>query len=81
MTTIEKQVTIREITADEGMVITDKKTERTRAKKVYLGKEAVFEDEFKEIPEDTPVPELKPSTAEQQAQQPETNEPTNEGNE
>lgn len=47
----------RHCIADEGMDITDIETEELRTKEVYLGKEAVFEDYFKEIPEGTPVPE------------------------
>lgn len=47
----------RHIIASEGMDITDIETEMLRTKEVYLGKEATFEDFFKEIPEGTPVPE------------------------
>lgn len=47
----------RHCIADEGMDITDIETEMLRTKEVYLGKEARFEDFFKEIPEETPVPE------------------------
>lgn len=47
----------RHIIASEGFDITDIETEMLRTKEVYLGKEARFEDFFKEIPEGTPVPE------------------------
>lgn len=47
----------RHCLADDGYDITDIETETIRAKEVYLGKEARFEDFFKEIPEGTPVPE------------------------
>lgn len=47
----------RHCIADERMDITDIKTETLRTKEVYLGKEARFEDFFKEILEGTPIPE------------------------
>ena len=46
----------RHCLADDGMDITDIETETLRTKEVYIGKEAKFEDYFKEIPEGTPVP-------------------------
>lgn len=47
----------RHCLADDGYDITDIETEMLRTKEVYLGKEARFEDYFKEIPEGTPMPE------------------------
>lgn len=47
----------RHCMASEGFDITDIETEMLRTKEVYLGKEARFEDYFKEIPEGTPMPE------------------------
>ena len=47
----------RHCLADDGFDITDIETETLRTKEVYIGKEARFEDYFKEIPEGTPVPE------------------------
>lgn len=56
MTTETSTVIIRKLTASEGMVITDTKTETMRAKVVYLGKED-SEANYKEIDENTPLPE------------------------
>lgn len=56
MTYNTQTVNLRELIADEGMVITDKETQTMRAKKVFLGKEESREN-FLEIPEDTPLPE------------------------
>lgn len=47
----------RHCLADDGFDITDIETEMIRTKEVYLGKEARFENYFKEIPEGTPIPE------------------------
>lgn len=47
---------IRKLTASDGMVITDTTTETLRASAIYLG----IEDDginYKEIPEDTPLPD------------------------
>lgn len=49
-------VTLRKLTASEGMAITDNETETLRAKTVYLGKED-SEKNYKEIDENTPLPE------------------------
>ena len=52
----EKNVTIREIVADEGMVLTDVATETDRAKVISLGcNDSV--DNYKEIDENTPLPD------------------------
>ena len=56
MTTSTKTVVLRKLTASEGMVITDLETETIRAKQLYLGKED-SEDNYKEIDENTPLPE------------------------
>ena len=56
MTYNTQTVNLRELIADEGMVITDKETQTMRAKKVFLGKEESREN-FLEISEDTPLPE------------------------
>ena len=56
MTTSTETVTLRKIVASEGMVITDIATEIMRAKVVYLGKED-SDDNYKEIDENTPLPE------------------------
>ena len=56
MTTSTKTVTLRKLTASDGMVITDVATETMRAKTVYLGKDD-SEDNYKEIDENTPLPE------------------------
>lgn len=50
-------VILRKLTASEGMVITDIETETMRAKEVWLGKGG-SEENYKEIPEDTPLPEI-----------------------
>jgi hypothetical protein len=51
-----KTVTLRKLTADEGMVITDKETQTLRAREIYLGK-GERRDNFIEIEEDTPSDE------------------------
>jgi hypothetical protein len=56
MTTEATTVVLRKLTPSEGMVITDIETETMRAKEVYLGKED-SEDNYKEIDENTPLPE------------------------
>ena len=56
MTTETSTVIIRKLSASEGMVITDIETETMRAKVVYLGKED-SELNYKEIDENTPLPE------------------------
>ena len=54
---IETQtVQLRKLTAGEGMVITDKKTQTLRSAEVYLGKDE-DENNFIEIDENTPLPE------------------------
>ena len=58
MTTSTETVILRKLTASEGMVITDLETETMRAKMVYLGKED-SEDNYKEIPEGTPLPNIE----------------------
>ena len=60
MTTSTETVTLRKLTASEGMVITDTATETMRAKTVYLGKEDI-EENYKEINENTPIPETTES--------------------
>lgn len=54
MTYNTKTVTLRELIADDGMVITDKDTQNVRAKKIYLGKNE-RRDNYIEIDEDTPT--------------------------
>lgn len=56
MTAETSIVTIRKLVASDGMVITDIETETMRAKVVYLGKED-SEANYKEIDENTPLPE------------------------
>ncbi len=58
MTINETTVILRKLTASNGMVITNKATETMRATEVYLGKED-SEDNYIEIPEDTPLPKIK----------------------
>lgn len=60
MTTETTTVTLRKLTASEGMVITDVETETMRAPFVYLGKEDSPEN-YKEIDENTPLPEVEES--------------------
>lgn len=48
-------VTLRKLVASEGMVITDNETETMRAIEVWLGK-SDSEENYREIPEDTPLP-------------------------
>ena len=56
MTATTQTVILRKLTASDGMVITDIATETIRAKTVYLGKED-SEENYKEIDENTPLPE------------------------
>ena len=56
MITSTETVTLRKLTASDGMVITDTATETMRAKQLYLGKED-SEENYKEIDENTPLPE------------------------
>ncbi len=58
MTINETTVILRKLTASEGMVITDKETKTMRATEIYLGKED-SEENYIEIPEDTPLPEIE----------------------
>ncbi len=51
-----KTVTLRKLTADDGMVLTDKETQTLRAREIYLGK-GERKDNFIEIEEDTPSDE------------------------
>lgn len=51
-------VVLRKLTPSEGMVITDVETETLRSKLVYLGKED-SEENYKEIDENTPLPETE----------------------
>ena len=60
MTATTQTVVLRKLTASDGMVITDTATETMRAKTVYLGKED-SEENYKEIDENTPLPELTES--------------------
>ena len=55
MITERQIVTLRKLTANDGMVITDVETERMRSKVIYLGSED-SEENYKEIPENTPLP-------------------------
>ena len=54
-----KNVNIRKLTADDGMVITDKETQTLRTKELYLAKNE-RKDNFIEIDENTPLPETEP---------------------
>lgn len=56
MTTSTQTVILRKLTASEGMAITDKATQTMRAEFVFLGREDT-EDNYMEIPADTPLPE------------------------
>lgn len=56
MTQSTETVTLRKLTAGDGMVITDKGTETMRAKVIYLAKDD-SEDNYIEIDENTPLPE------------------------
>ena len=56
-------VILRKLTASEGMVITDIETETMRAREVWLGK-SDSEENYKEIPEDTPLPEINSESEE-----------------
>lgn len=51
-------VILRKLTASEGMMITDLETETMRAAEVWLGK-GDSEENYKEISEGTPLPEIK----------------------
>ena len=51
-----KTVTLRKLTASEGMVITDRETQTLMAKEIYLAK-GERRDNFIEIEEDTPSDE------------------------
>lgn len=55
---IKETIKLIKLTADEGMVITDKKTETMRAEVVYLGK-GDSEDNYKDIDENTPLPKFE----------------------
>ncbi len=55
MTYNTQTVTLRELIADDGMVITDKDTRILRTKKIYLGKNE-RRDNYIEIDENTPIP-------------------------
>lgn len=50
-------VILRKLVASEGMVITDLETETMRATEVWLGK-GDSEENYREIPEDTPLPKI-----------------------
>lgn len=50
------EITLRKLTPAEGMVITDKETETLRSAELWLGKED-SEENYLEIPADTPFPE------------------------
>ena len=63
MTTSAKTVVLRKLTASEGMVITDLETETMRAAEVWLGK-GDSEENYKEIPEGTPLPETENNESE-----------------
>ena len=56
-------VILRKLTASEGMVITDIETETMRAREVWLGK-SDSEENYKEIPEDTPLPNTENTESE-----------------
>ena len=49
---------LRKLTASEGIVYTDLKTETMRAKFLYLGI-GDSEENYKQIPKDTPLPETE----------------------
>ena len=61
-------VVLRKLTASEGMVITDTETETMRATVIWLGK-GDSEDNYKEIPEDTPLPEIKNETEKNESEE------------
>lgn len=63
MTTTETKVTLRKLTADEGMVITDKETQTRRDKEIYLAK-GERQDKYIEIDENTPLPEVEENEVE-----------------
>ncbi len=51
-----KTVTLRKLTADDGMVITDKETQTMRAKELYIAK-GERKDNFIEIEDESPSDE------------------------
>ena len=56
MTYNTQTVNLRELIADEGMVITDKETQTLRLKNVFLAK-GERKENYIEIDENTPLPE------------------------
>ncbi|MCR5637141.1 MAG: hypothetical protein K6F76_08215 [Clostridiales bacterium] len=62
MTETSQTVVLRRLEASAGMVITDKETETMRATIVYLGV-GDSQDNYKEIDEDTPLPEQEENDA------------------
>lgn len=54
MELIEKQVTLKELRPNQGMILTDKETETMRAEVIYLGKED-SENNYKEIETNIPI--------------------------
>lgn len=61
---IETQtVTLRKLTASEGMVLTDSDTRTLRTKEIYLGKNE-DEENFVEVNENTPLPASEEETTE-----------------
>ena len=63
MITSTETVILRKLTASEGMVITDLETETMRAAEVWLGK-GDSEENYKEIPKGTPLPEINSESEE-----------------
>lgn len=63
MITSTETVILRKLVASEGMVITDIETETMRATEVWLGK-GDSEENYKEIPEGTPLPEINSESEE-----------------
>lgn len=63
MITSTETVILRKLTASEGMVITDLETETMRAAEVGLGK-GDSEENYKEIPKGTPLPEINSESEE-----------------
>ena len=55
-----QEVTLRKLTAGNGMVITDIATETMRAETVFLGK-GDSEENYKEIDKNTPLPKTTES--------------------
>ena len=62
MTIDTSTVVIRKLTASDGMVITDIATETMRSKVVQLGS-GDSEENYKEIDENTPLPEIEEQEA------------------